>query len=305
MGMTSRRLISGIALIFLSVGSAPAADNWAVTRLIDHVFPQNIVADTRGPAPNGLPDGLVATHSRAGDVSSAWYAGPTTRYGHAILGDSVEASVLRIKTSAGQIKSLTLPETEVFEDRTPQLADLDGDGSVEIVTIRSSVSLGAAVTVYGLRGDTLRQLATTDFIGLSNRWLNIAGIAGFRGGPGKEIAYVQTPHIGGTLFMYAFENGRLKIVGQLDGFSNHVIGSREMRLSALVDINGDGTPELALPSANRRRLRIVGYSDQRLNDRATVRLPARIDKAIAVLGSDLATRIVIGLENGTVYGVGR
>lgn len=300
-----RCLCPAIILTVLSSGSVTAADFWTITRLNDQAFPTTIVPDLRRPAPEGLPDGLVASHRDPGDVSSAWYAGPTTRYGHGILGDAIEASILKIKTRAGRTLSLMLPDTEVFEDRYPRLADLDGDGTTEVVTIRASVSLGAAVTVYGLRGDTLRQLATTKFIGLANRWLNIAGIARFRGGSEKEIAYVQTPHIGGTLFMYAYENDQLKKVGESAGFSNHLIGSTEMRLSAVADIDGDGVPELALPSADRRRLRIVGYKDRRLIDRAAALLPAPIDKAVATRGNGPTTRFVVGLENGAVYRIGR
>jgi hypothetical protein len=134
---------------------------------------------------------------------------PTTRYGHSILGDAVEAGELIVKSAKGRTFSLVLPPSEVFEDRYPRLADLDGDGTVEVVAIRSSLSFGASVAVYGLRKGTVMELASTPFIGRANRWLNIAGIARFRGRRGRETAYVQAPHIGGTLFLYAFEQGRL------------------------------------------------------------------------------------------------
>ena len=47
----------------------------------------------------------------------------------------------------------------VFEDRTPRVVDLDGDGANEVVAIRSSLSEGGGVAVYGLREGRLAELA--------------------------------------------------------------------------------------------------------------------------------------------------
>ena len=245
------------------------------------------------------------TGPKPGDISAAWYAGRTNRYRHGILRDTFEGSILRVTTRAGGYLKLALPDTEVFEDRYPRLADLDGDGKTEIITIRTSMTHGAAVTVYGLRNGKLSEIATTEFIGRANRWLNIAGIASFRGGSGKEIAYVQTPHIGGTLFLYALEEGKLIKVGEKPGFSNHQTGSTEMRLSAIADINGDGAPDLGVPSADRRQLRTVGFNRGQLTERGVADLPATIDKAIAVHGTGKATRFIAGVQSGEVYSVGR
>ncbi len=296
-----------LAILLLTVGAnlTSAQDVWRPQLLRSTNTPPEIVPETRRPATNGLPDGLVATYSGTGDIASAWYEAPTKRYGHAILGDGIEAGMLKVKTAVGQTLSLTLPKKYVFEDRYPRLADLDGDGTVEVVTIRSSTSKGGSVTVYGIESGALVQRATTGFIGRANRWLNVAGIASFLGGDKKQIAYVQTPHIGGTLFLYAYANGRLKRVGSIDGFSNHVIGSREMRLSAVADVNEDGRPELVLPSNNRRRLRIVSFGKKGPIQEAAISLPARIDKAIDQKGTGRALRFIVGLENGQIYEIRR
>ena len=288
----------------LSFQTAHANDGWRVQVLDASDYPKNLVPETRKIADGGLPDGLVAESSE-GDIRAAWYSMPTDRYGHAVIGDGIEAGSLVAVTRDNDQIELVLPKNEVFEDRYPRLADLDGDGSVEIITIRSSTSTGAAVSIYGLANGRLIQRASTDFIGRANRWLNIAGIADFDGKPGLEIAYVRTPHIGGTLIYYSYANGHLRQVGSLDGFSNHEIGSRELRLSAISDVDGDGIVDLALPSKDRRRLRIIGFDDGTPRELASIPVDGRIDKAITVITEDDSVSFVAGLEDGSVVSVSR
>ncbi|MCP5001967.1 MAG: hypothetical protein GY933_25360 [Hyphomicrobiales bacterium] len=277
-----------------------AADRWVVEPVDKGAWPPHILDEPGRAAADGLPDGRVATRV-GGDIVEAWYGEPTRRYGHGILGDAVEAGSLHARTGAGDVLTLRLPKSEVFEDRTPRLADLDGDGKVEIATIRSSTSKGASVTVYGIVDGALTERGTNGFIGRSNRWLNIAGIADLDGRPGLEMAYVRTPHIGGTLFYFRYKNGALKRVAAIDGFSNHAIGAREMRLSAITDLNADRRAELVLPSKDRSTLRIIDLVWGKPVERASITLPGRIDKAIVVRGTGKDTAIVVGLDNGRVY----
>ena len=128
-----------------------------------------------GLAQERLPDGDIATAGGSGPVQ-AWYGQPTTRYDHAILGDAIEGGSLVVIDAQGIRHELVLPERLVFEDITPRLADLDGDGRSEIVTIRTDVTAGAAVAVYELAEGQLVERAATAPIGLPHRWLSIAEI---------------------------------------------------------------------------------------------------------------------------------
>lgn len=276
-----------------------AQTRWKTTKLEAGTYPDEIVAETRASANAGLADGLIATYDGA-DIAFAWYSKPTQRYDHGILGDDIEAGQLNIKTSKNRTYKYILPKTQVFEDQTPRLADLDGDGNVEVITIRSSVARGASVTVYGLSNRKLVEIASTEFYGRPNRWLNIAGIDAFLGEDTKEIAFVETPHIGGTLYFYKFVKGKLVKLSAATNFSNHAIGSREMRLSAVGDVNSDGLLEIAIPSADRKSLRVVGYKRKKLKNIAIAKLPAKIDKAIGVQSKDVKG-YVVGLEDGRVY----
>lgn len=293
-----------LALFLVLSPGLMAQQVWQVQIMNEPEVFDELVRETRQSAPNGLPDGLVATNS-TGTIRSAWYSMPTKRYGHGILGDAIEAGQLKVRTAAGKTLSVELPATQVFEDRYPRLADLDGDGTIEVITIRSSVTEGASVTVYGIEGDAMVERASTGFIGRANRWLNIAGIARFKGSKAKQITFVSTPHIGGTLYVYEFDGSKLIKVASMFGFSNHVIGSREMCLSATADINNDGTIDLALPSDGRDVLRIMGFADGKLAELASVRLPSRIDKTIATEKDGLVTAFIVGLANGKVYRISR
>ncbi|MGB7286727.1 MAG: hypothetical protein WBC71_07340 [Salaquimonas sp.] len=294
-------LLAGLMSVSLlgSASNGAAQAKWNITQLDADSYPAEIVAETRGAAKAGLVDGLIATHN-GGDIASAWYSEPTERYDHAILGDNIEAGQLNVKTSKNRVYKFVLPKSEVFEDQTPRLADLDGDGSVEVITIRSSVVRGGSVTIYGLFGTALIEKATTGFFGKRNRWLNVAGIAPFLGSEFIEFAYVETPHIGGTLYFYRYKDGQLQRISAATNFSNHAIGSREMRLSAVADVDSNGTTDIALPSADRKSLRVMGFKRNKLKDLASADLPAKIDKAIAVQNEG-DKGFVVGLEDGSVY----
>lgn len=245
-------------------------------------------------APEGaLPDGFVAT-AASGDIRRAWYGRPTDRYGHGVLGDAIEGGSLVVETTDGTRVELVLDEALVFEDITPRIVDLDGDGSNEVVTIRASQTGGAAVALYGLRGAELSEIAASAEIGRPNRWLNIAAIvpaqvAGEMSN-GSTIVGVRTPHIGGRLFFLTMAtDGTVRERSDVTrGLSNHVVGSRELGLSALVQTGGGA--ELYIPSQDRRTLRAV------FGRGGDIALPGAVDKAIVALGN----RLVTATEDGAL-----
>ncbi len=226
-----------------------------------------------GELPEGaLPDAVIS-HGK-NNLKQAWLARPTNRYGHAILGDAIEAGSLVAITSCGHRMELVLDETLVFEDRKARIVDLEGDHYDEIVVVEASLDHGAALSVYGPKGATcskaggLKRIARTPFIGTRHRWLNPAGIADYDGDGVKEIAIVVTPHIGGTLQFWSLEDGALVLKAKKYGFSNHAIGSREQELSVTVD------GVLFLPDANRRTLMRVTLNDGKIESVPVAKLPS-------------------------------
>ncbi len=249
--------------------------------------------------PDMLPDGIV---TEGGRIAAAWLAGPTSRYRHAVLGDAIEASGLRVALTDGRTLDYRLPPDSVFEDRLARLADLDGDGDRELLVVRSYLDAGAALAVLDLTDGAIRIAAEAPAIGLPNRWLNPIGVADFDGDGGPEAAVVITPHIGGVLTLYRLREGVLRRVAAEPGFSNHALGARELGMAAILDADGDGVPDLAVPGAARRSLRIVSFAGGRFRDLARLGLPADIVTAIAAAELDgrAGTALAFGLADGSL-----
>lgn len=252
------------------------------------------------PSGDALPDGTFAIGIH--DIAGAWLIAPTTRYDHAVLGDAIEAGGLRARLRDGRELDYVLPSDSVFEALRPWVIDLDGDDRDEIIVVRSYLDAGAALAVYGVRDGVIVWLTETDPIGLPYRWLNPAGIGDFDGDGGLEIAYVETPHIGGILHVLSFEGGRLRREGRLPGFSNHAMGSRALGLSAVLDLDGDGAQELILPAAGRRKLRIVSFAGGEFRELGGIEHHAAIETHFQRRDRDGNGRadIAYGLADGTL-----
>lgn len=254
---------------------------------------------------NGLPDGHIASRAAASGPVSAWYESPTKSYGHGILGDAVEAAALSVRTADGKRLSVNAGAGNVFEDLTPRLADLDGDGNNEVIAIRTDVRRGAMIAVYGVNRGSLALLAATKPIGRPNRWRNPALILPDPASGGMLIAEVVTPHIGGALRLWALEGSaqsgyRLAQRGSAAGFSNHVIGSRQLDLMA-----GGGNGLIAVPSADRAALRIMQAGAASLSERGAAELPGRIEHAIGMVREASGPVFLAGLGDGRLFAVAR
>lgn len=233
--------------------SPPLSRRLALCGLVAATWPAAAQAPRRR-----LPD--TETTTRGG--LSAWLTDPTTRYAHAVLGDAIEAGGFAVE-QAGRQFHVTLPEEAVFEDRRVRLEDIDGDGRPEAIVVKSYLRRGAALAVYRIEADAIVPLAESDPIGIPNRWLNPVGVADFTGDGRPLIAAVITPHIAGSLRLYRLEGRTLVEVARLDGATNHVIGSRDLDLARITDIDGDGRPEIVVPAQDRLSLTAVSFAGGR------------------------------------------
>lgn len=213
--------------------------------------------------PFATPDARVTISDK--NIREAWLTRPTRRYGHKILGDEIEGGGMAVSLPRGRRIEMHLADGFVFEDRMARLADLDGDGELEIITVLTDVKKGASLAVYRVRDEKIVPVTATAPIGKPNRWLNPAALGDFDGDGNLEIAWVETPHIGGILKIARLTGPageqKLEIIAALKGFSNHVIGSRELQQALSFDWDGDKNPDIILPGPERKTIKVVSLKD--------------------------------------------
>lgn len=191
--------------------------------------------------------------SVAADIQTVEFTEPTGRYTHGVLGDAIEWGGLRLTDTNGRGVVLRLPETRVFEDLTPRLWDVTGDGSPEVVVVESDLDRGARLSIYGMTG----LIAATPYIGQRFRWLAPVGAADFDGDGRIEIAYVDRPHLRKTLRIWRFQDGTLREVAQVAGLTNHRIG--DAKIEGGVEVCA-GVPTLLTANADWSQVMATQFS---------------------------------------------
>lgn len=271
----------------------PCQDDWCLER-------KNFKPKSSYIPQGAIPDAVISKGKK--NIRAAWLTEPTRRYSHGVLGDGIEAGGLKIKNKTQDIISLSLDLRSVFEDRYVRLADLDKDGDDEMIVVHSYLTRGAALSVLEYSQGGLSIAAETPPIGRKNRWLNPAGVADFDGDGYPDIAIVVTPHIGGRLEFWQYKNRNLSRKIQLKGFSNHFIGSRIQNMSAIADFDGDGIADLALPSANRKAIRVISFAEGKVTEPLNMKLPDQIVTEMITVKpfGENRNAIIVGLNNGQV-----
>jgi len=251
--------------------------------------------------PDGaLPDGRVVTGKN--DVARAWFAQPTRRYDHGILGDKIEAGSLVIETTDGKRHEVKLEDDAVFEDLEPRLADLDGDGHDKVIVVKSYLKRGSALAVIGEKRGRYQVIAETPPLGAPQRWLDPAGVADFNGNGKLSIAIVRQPHVVGALELWSWSANALHKVAEIDNTANHIAGTRAIDMDAVADFDGDGIADIAVPSLDRNALRILTFAPQP-HEIANMPLPAKAQTNLGLVRDGKAPVILLGLADGSLVAI--
>lgn len=198
-------------------------------------------------------------------ITDAQYLGETDAYPHAVLGDAIEYTKLKVvvegQNGARTSRTFKLPDHMVFEDVTPRLWDVDGEPGPEVVTVVADFDKGAALAIFDENGF----VAQTPHIGTRFRWLAPIGAADFDGDGNIEIGYIDRPHLAKTLRLWRFSGTGLQEVTTLKGLTNHRIGDAE--IPGGVRDCGAG-PEMVTANANWGSVMATRFDGTRLTTRA-------------------------------------
>ena len=243
---------------------------------------------------NALPDARILMDE---EERILLLTNPTSRYGHGVLGDDLEAAgiaLIETRPTPQVVLHIDIPAPAVVEGLSPIWTDLTGDGRREILVTLSDEEQGARIAAFD---ETGRRIATGPAIGQGYRWRHQIAVAPF--GPLGEIEIVDilTPHIGGTVEFYLLIDDALDIATRIPGYTSHRIGSRNLDMAVAGDFDGDGQIELLLPNQALTQLGAVRHTPTGARIVWTLPLSQRISTNLAAvtLADD---RLALGLGYG-------
>ncbi|CAA2106598.1 hypothetical protein MBUL_03752 [Methylobacterium bullatum] len=129
--------------------------------------------------------------------------------------------------------------------------------------------------------------------------LTLAAIADFSKAGQPRIAAVAAPDGAGILQLWAYEMGALRLIGEGAGYTTLSPGEGGADLSAVLDADGDGVAELALPVADRSALAILSLKDG-IREVKRIPLPGLAAFGVAAIGHGPRARLLVGLADGRV-----
>lgn len=203
-----------------------------------------------------LPEASIAI--AADSTVFAQYIDPTDSYPHGTLGDVWEATGL-VVYHEGRFKELQLSDNQVFEDITPRLVDVNNDDVPELICIRTDVNAGAGIAIYRLTETGLADYAFVPEIGTPFRWLNLAAVYDLDQDGSLDLAWVETPHLGGILKVGTIREGEITVAAEHPFVTNHGIGERNLCASAL-----DEMRQLIMSSQSRTKVVYITYENGEL-----------------------------------------
>lgn len=272
---------------------------------------------------NLLTDGRLVVgnidNNNSGDLATneiLALADPVDLYPHASLGDPLEPTRLLLIEHCHNSPSknsnvlclkntFTPPEgMEVFETILPVILEIWNETvtSKGVGLVASDISVGSAAHIYG---ETSSLLFSSKPIGQGFRWLLILGsVATINNDQSASNLLVinETPHLSGIVKFIDIKNNKTL---EIEGFSAHDYGSRNVGMYAITDVDNDGQDDLIIPNLDKKKIAILSIFDN--NDTIYVsenfELNDRLSSNIITLdiNYDNYQDIIAGDRSGNLY----
>jgi hypothetical protein len=245
---------------------------------------------------NPLPDSRILSDGKGRLLV---LTGPTRAYSHGVLGDALEATgfvLIELKGKRASLK-LSIVKEGVIEGTSPIWADLDGDGLREVILTVSDDETGARISAYNEDGSLKAESLP---VGRGYRWRHQIAVAPFGPGGELELASVLTPHIGGTVEFLRQKDERLKPVASVQGYSSHMIGSRNLDMAVAGDLDSDGRVELLVPAEDFKALAALRRTGEGVVEPWRLDLPGKLSTNIAVTGYEGRAVLGVGTDTGVL-----
>lgn len=249
---------------------------------------------------NLQPDAQITVS--ATDQIAVYAEATDQRYVHGIMGDNLEGAALVVLQLTDNLLEIVarvdLPGEAIYEGLAPMWADVNQDGIEDLITTISDSRNGSRIRVYLFDGEQITGSVDGPAIGTGFRWQHQLAWGAFGPNGEMELVEVRTPHIGGIVRFYQFTGDAMQIVAELPGYTSHLIGSRNLDMAVAGDYNGDGQPEIVLPSQDRTRIAGIQHTVEGAQVVWELPLEGRLSTNLSAVNTPNGLALGAGTEDG-------
>ena len=247
---------------------------------------------------NALPDARIISDGASRLIV---LTDPSDIYTHGVLGDQLEATsitIVELFPEPHVVRKIPIANERVIEGIAPIWIDWNLDGELEIIVTLSDALEGAQLAVFNANGD---MIGSSSAIGQGYRWRHQIAVAPFGPNDEWELVDVLTPHIGGVIEFFQWQNNKLEKVAQLSGYTSHVIGTRNLDMATAGDFDSDGHVELILPNQELTELGAIQRTAQGAEVAWSLQIDGQISTNIGALNlANGKIALAIGRSDGTL-----
>jgi hypothetical protein len=221
----------------------------------------------------------------------------TDQYDHAILGDPFEAKAFEVlNRCTGERTRTTVASEDVIEGISAMLADIDGDGSKEVLVTISNDNVGSRMSAFTFEGDLVAESVP---IGQGGRWQTQLAVAPIGPNGESEVVDIWKPHANGVAEFLQLEGNTLVRVADLAGFTNHVIRTQNLDKGLVADADTDGRLDVVVLTLENTEIAVLSRVEDQVETVALVALGSLATSNIAAAEQETgAISFAVGTEAG-------